>query len=53
MPFLAGYLCDLYGLKTALYFSAVAPLIAGFVGLFYEETAPKVVGAFCGDSNGQ
>jgi MFS family permease len=53
MPFLAGYLCDLYGLKTALYFSAVAPLIAGFVGLFYEETAPKVVGAFRGDSNGQ
>ena len=53
MPFLAGYLCDLYGLKTALYFSAVTPLIAGFVGLFYEETAPKVVGAFRGDSNGQ
>lgn len=44
MPFLAGYLCDLYGLKTALYFSAVAPLIAGFVGLFYEETAPKIIG---------
>jgi len=53
MPFLAGYLCDLYGLKTALFFSAIAPLIAGFVGLFYKETAPKVVGAFCGDSNGQ
>jgi MFS family permease len=44
MPFLAGYLCDLYGLKTALYFSAIAPLIAGFVGLFYKETAPKIIG---------
>jgi len=44
MPFLAGHLCDLYGLKTALYFSAVAPLIAGFVGFFYEETAPKIIG---------
>jgi len=43
MPFLAGYLCDLYGLKTALYFSAVAPLIAGFVGFFYKETAPKIL----------
>jgi MFS family permease len=43
MPFLAGYLCDLYGLKTALYFSAVAPFIAGFVGLFYSETAPKIL----------
>jgi MFS family permease len=53
MPFLAGYLCDLYGLKTALYFSAIAPLIAGSVGIFYKETAPKVVGAFRGDSNGQ
>ncbi len=45
MPFLAGYLCDLYGLKIALYFSAVGPLIAGFVGLFYKETAPKIIGA--------
>ena len=44
MPFLAGYLCDLYGLKTALFFSAIAPLIAGFVGLFYKETAPKIIG---------
>jgi len=43
MPFLAGYLCDLYGLKMALFFSAVAPLIAGFMGLFYEETAPKIL----------
>ena len=43
MPFLAGYLCDLYGLKTALYFSAVAPLIAGFVGFFYKETAPRII----------
>ena len=43
MPFLAGYLCDLYGLKTALYFSAVAPFIAGFVGLFYSETAPRIL----------
>ena len=43
MPFLAGYLCDLYGLKTALYFSAVAPFIAGFVGLFYKETAPRIL----------
>jgi sugar phosphate permease len=43
MPFLAGYLCDLYGLKTALYFSAIAPLIAGFVGLFYKETAPRIL----------
>jgi MFS family permease len=43
MPFLAGYLCDLYGLKTALYFSAIAPLIAGSVGIFYKETAPKII----------
>jgi len=43
MPFLAGYLCDLYGLKTALYFSSVAPLVAGFVGLFYSETAPRIL----------
>ncbi len=42
MPFVAGYLSDLYGLKTALVFSAVAPLIAGIAGFFYEETAPKV-----------
>jgi predicted MFS family arabinose efflux permease len=44
-PFLAGYLCDLYGLKTALYFTAVGPLIAGFVGLFYSETAPRIIGS--------
>lgn len=43
MPFLAGHLCDLYGLKAGLFFSAVAPLIAGFVGIFYEETAPKII----------
>jgi MFS family permease len=43
MPFLAGYLSDLYGLKTALLFSAVAPLVAGVVGFFYEETAPKIL----------
>ncbi|HSB07301.1 MAG TPA: MFS transporter, partial [Thermodesulfobacteriota bacterium] len=43
MPFVAGYLSDLYGLKTALIFSAAAPLIAGFVGFFYEETAPKIM----------
>jgi MFS family permease len=45
MPFLAGYLCDLYGLKIALVFSAAAPILAGFVGFFYKETAPKIVGA--------
>jgi predicted MFS family arabinose efflux permease len=44
MPFLAGYLCDLYGLKAALYFSAVGPLLAGFAGLFYKETAPRIIG---------
>jgi hypothetical protein len=43
MPFLAGYLCDLYGFKMALYCLAVAPPIAGFVGLFYCETAPKII----------
>ncbi len=42
MPFLAGYLSDLYGLKTALYFSVVPPFLAGFVGFFYKETAPKI-----------
>jgi len=42
MPFLAGYLCDLYGLKIALVFSALAPIIAGFTGLFYKETAPMI-----------
>lgn len=43
MPFLAGYLCDVYGLKSALFFSAVGPLLAGFVGFLYEETAPKII----------
>lgn len=43
MPFLAGYLCDLYGLKAFIFFSAIAPLVAGFVALFYEETAPKII----------
>lgn len=43
MPFLAGFLCDLWGIKTALLFSAAAPLIAGFVGFFYKETAPKII----------
>lgn len=43
MPFVAGYLSDLYGLKTALLFSAVAPLIAGITAFFYEETAPKLL----------
>jgi len=42
MPFLAGYFADIYGLKAALYFSAFAPLIGGFVGLLYKETAPKI-----------
>jgi MFS family permease len=42
MPFLTGYLCDLYGLKIALVFSALAPIIAGFTGLFYKETAPMI-----------
>jgi sugar phosphate permease len=44
MPFLAGYLSDLYGLRAALFFSAVAPLIGGFVALLYEETAPRIIG---------
>lgn len=43
MPFVAGYLSDLYGLRTALVFSAVAPLLAGIAGFFYEETAPKIL----------
>jgi len=43
MPFLAGYLCDLYGLKIALFFPVLACLITGFVGFFYKETAPKII----------
>jgi len=43
MPFCAGYLCDLYGLKMALLFSAIPPIVAGFIGFFYKETAPKIV----------
>ena len=43
MPFVAGYLSDLYGLKAAIYFSAAAPLLGGWVGLFYKETAPKIL----------
>lgn len=43
MPFLAGYLCDLFGLKAAIYASAAAPLVAGFVAIFYHETAPRVI----------
>ena len=43
MPFLAGYFADIYGLKVALYFSAMAPLIGGFVALCYEETAPRIL----------
>jgi MFS family permease len=43
MPFLAGYFADIYGLKAALYFSAVAPLIGGSVALCYKETAPRIV----------
>lgn len=42
MPFLAGYLSDIYGLKTALYFSVVPPFLAGFAAFFYKETAPKI-----------
>jgi len=44
MPFLVRNLCDLYGLKTALFFCAVASLIAGFVALLYKETAPMIIG---------
>ena len=44
MPFLAGYLSDLYGLRMALVFSATAPLVGGVVAFFYHETAPKIVG---------
>ena len=43
MPFVAGYFADIYGLKAALYFSAVAPLIGGLVALCYEETAPRIL----------
>jgi MFS family permease len=43
MPFIAGYLSDLYGLRGAFLIAVVAPLIAGFVGLFYNETAPKII----------
>lgn len=43
MSFLAGYFCDIYGLKTALYFSVAAPFLAGFAGFFYKETAPRII----------
>lgn len=43
MPFLAGYMCDLYGLKVAIYFAAVAPVIGGFISFFYKETAPIIL----------
>jgi predicted MFS family arabinose efflux permease len=43
MPFLAGYLSDIYGLKTALYFSVVPPFLAGVAAFFYNETAPKMI----------
>ena len=44
MPFMAGYLSDVYSLKGALVFAGAAPLIAAFVGLFYHETAPLIIG---------
>jgi len=40
---LAGYLSDLYGLRAALLFPAVSPIIAAVVSCFYQETAPKVL----------
>lgn len=43
MPFLAGYMGDLFGLKAAILISAVAPIIAGCVSFFYKETAPKLL----------
>ena len=43
MPLVAGYFADIYGLKVALYFSALAPLIGGVVALCYEETAPRIL----------
>jgi predicted MFS family arabinose efflux permease len=43
MPFLAGYLSDACGLKAAIYFAALAPIIAGCVSFLYQETAPKVL----------
>lgn len=44
MPVLAGYCCDLYGLKAGLFFPLITLPIAGFVAFFYEETAPKIIG---------
>ena len=44
MPFVAGWLGDLYGLKTSLFCCAIPPLIAGFISLLYVETAPAVTG---------
>ena len=44
MPLLAGHLSDLYGLRTALFLSVVTPLIAGFIGFLYKETAPRIIG---------
>jgi predicted MFS family arabinose efflux permease len=43
MPFLAGYLSDAYGLKIAIYFAALSPIIAGCVSFLYRETAPRVL----------
>jgi predicted MFS family arabinose efflux permease len=44
MPFLLGYLCDLYGLKVAILYAVSASLIAFFIGFLYKETAPKIIG---------
>lgn len=43
MPLLAGRLSDIHGLKAAMFFPVVAPLIAGFAALYYIETAPKII----------
>lgn len=43
MPFLAGYMGDMFGLKAAILISAVAPIIAGCISFLYKETAPKVL----------
>jgi predicted MFS family arabinose efflux permease len=43
MPFLAGHMGDVFGLKAAILISAVTPVIAGCVSFFYKETCPKII----------
>ncbi len=40
MPLIVGYLCDLYGLRIAIFSAAVISIIGGCAALFYKETAP-------------